>query len=146
MAQRRQIALAAGYPFGQTLFAPKSRAGSHGHPDRSGKQLKSEPRPPARGSQNRKRLPLSELTGEALLAASGAFAALGHVPEIKGYDPDAVARSALATVNAICASPQLVGSGTTGKRGAVLSAGNRRATAAFSQPASAWVDLRPARP
>jgi hypothetical protein len=37
----------------------------------------------------------------ALLAASGAFDALGRVPEIKNYDHDTVARSALAVVNAI---------------------------------------------
>jgi hypothetical protein len=46
-------------------------------------------------------LPLSELTVYALLAASGAFGALGRVPEIRGYDHDTVARSALAVVNTI---------------------------------------------
>jgi hypothetical protein len=46
-------------------------------------------------------LPLSDLTVYALLAASGAFGALGRVPEIKDYDHDTIARSSLAVVNGI---------------------------------------------
>jgi len=37
----------------------------------------------------------------ALLAALEVFGTLGRVPEIKGYDHDTAARSALAVVNAI---------------------------------------------
>ena len=86
---------------GRNLFARVPRAGPHEHSHRRGLWLKSEPRPPVGGGQDQKRLPLSELTVYALLAALEVFGTLGRVPEIKGYDHDTAARSALAVVNAI---------------------------------------------